>query len=66
MRDLLATCPEDKKKRYQKLADQALNGSRASAVKIKCLECCAWQYAESRTCQITDCALHGFGGQKGG
>ena len=29
-----------------------------SAVREKCLECCAWSYHEVRLCPAKDCVLH--------
>ena len=65
MRDLLATCPEDQRERWKSVAIRAENGPRQrdAAIRIKCLECCAWQAPEARNCQLRDCALWGLGGQ---
>lgn len=64
-RDLLATCPQDRRDRWRSTADRAENGPsrRSSAIRLKCLECCNFQEAEVRRCQITSCALWGLGGQ---
>jgi|DEB0MinimDraft_6_1074348.scaffolds.fasta_scaffold47071_3 hypothetical protein len=65
-RDLLSTCPENLKARHESKAKKLAEApkTRSVAIKLKCLECCAWQEAEVRRCQITDCALWGLGGQK--
>lgn len=67
-RDVLATCPSDQKERWASAAARTVNGprQRASAIRLKCLECCAWQQAEVRRCAIKECALWGLGGQAGG
>ncbi len=41
---------------WRKLADQAATSYRA-AVELKCLECCAWQRTEARSCEIRGCPL---------
>lgn len=55
--DLLSTCPHDQRSRYEKMAARAESGSRAAAMKLKCLECCAWSQAEVGRCQIRSCSL---------
>lgn len=62
-RDLLATCPQASRDRWKSTALRA-GKSRKAAIRLKCLECCAWQMAEVARCQIRDCALWGWGGQK--
>ncbi len=62
MRDVLATCPEDLKPRHE--GKVKMIHQKAKAIRLKCLECCAWQEAEVRACKIVDCALWGLGGQK--
>lgn len=62
MRDVLETCPPELRERH---ASKAANvHQRSKAIRLKCLECCAWQEAEVRNCQIRNCALWGLGGQK--
>ena len=29
-----------------------------SAIRVKCLECCAWSHREVRLCPARDCVLH--------
>ncbi len=41
---------------WRKLADQAATSYRA-AVELKCLDCCAWQRTEARSCEIRGCPL---------
>lgn len=61
-RDLLASCPADRRDRWRSTALR-VGKSKKAAIRIKCLECCCWQEAEVRRCQIRDCALWGLGGQ---
>ncbi len=65
-RDILSTCPEALKPRHEAKVKKLTEApkTRSVAIKLKCLECCAWQEAEVRRCHITDCALWGLGGQK--
>jgi hypothetical protein len=60
---LLATCPQEKRDRFKIRASRALT-SKVTAIRIKCLECCAWNAVEVSKCQIIECALWGMGGQK--
>ena len=64
-RNVLATCPPDKRDRWRSIAIRAENGprQRQAAIRIKCLECCCWQEAQVRRCELIDCALWGLGGQ---
>ena len=55
--DPLETCPPDKRRRYEKTAKLAANGSLAAIVKLKCLECMCWEHAEVKRCEIRGCAL---------
>lgn len=55
-RDALATCPTERRGRYAAAAGRA-DRQRAEAIKLKCLDCCCWQEAEVRRCDIRDCAL---------
>jgi len=52
------TVPPDKQERYGALAEQAKKGRYRAAVKLKCLECCAWSYPEAKRCSIVGCSLH--------
>ena len=52
----LALAPERAKARYEKTASRAQQQPMA-AIKLKCLGCCAWEYAEAKQCQISTCAL---------
>jgi hypothetical protein len=45
---------------HQKMATRAANGSRAAAIRLKCLDCCCGSAAEVRRCHLTDCALHPY------
>ena len=40
-----------------KLVDKALGGSKAAAIKLKCLECCCWVASEARNCKTFECPL---------
>ena len=55
--DPLGTCPSDLRYRYEKYAQKAASGSLAAAVHLKCPECCCWQQAEVRRCEIVGCPL---------
>lgn len=57
---MLETCPEVAKAKYQRMAEKAVCGSFASAVRLKCMECCCFVPSEVEQCAITGCALHGF------
>lgn len=56
----LETCPEAKRARFRNGAEKAARGSRANAIKLKCLDCCCWNYAEVRRCEIRGCPLWPF------
>jgi len=60
MRDILKTCPPELVSRYENTAEKALDGSRVAAIKIKCLECCGWDYTLVRRCGIDSCGLWEF------
>lgn len=66
-RDVLATCPSERRERYERRAQLASGPARGgrlrAAIRLKCLECCAWNEAEVRRCEIKSCALWGLGGQ---
>lgn len=65
MRNVLATCPENQRERHKKRAAAVVSKrSKAAAIRLKCLECCAWQMVEARNCEIRDCALWGIGWQR--
>lgn len=36
--------------------------TRQKAIRLKCLECCAWQPGEVRLCTIPTCALYPYRG----
>lgn len=67
-RDILGTCPPDRRHRYEKRALRVSDGERnpsyKTAIRLKCLECCCWQPVEVSRCQMADCALWGLGGQR--
>lgn len=44
----------------QHIVEQISNGSRAAAVKLHCLECVGYNYAEVRRCTAKACPLHLF------
>jgi len=48
--------PQRWRNHWRKLADQAATSYR-SAVELKCLDCCAWQRTEARSCEIRGCPL---------
>jgi hypothetical protein len=56
----LSSLPENVPRRWKshwlKLAGQAATSYRA-AVELKCLDCCAWQRTEARSCEIRGCPL---------
>ncbi len=54
--DLLDGCPQDVKKRYRRLAENAL-GSYRLAVKLKCIECSGWEYSQAKDCGVYKCPL---------
>jgi hypothetical protein len=45
-------------KRFLPLVDKAEKGSAKACIKLKCLECSAWQPTEVRHCVITNCPLY--------
>jgi hypothetical protein len=53
----LAFCPRSSRKRYSLTAERASRGAYRDAVKLKCLDCCGWEYPEAQRCQIPTCAL---------
>ena len=42
--------------RYEKLAAVAHYQPQAS-IKLKCLDCCGWEYTEAKRCEINTCPL---------
>ena len=71
IRDLMRSASPEHKKRYEPLVRRVVAaGKKASyrdSVRVHCLECCAWQHAEVKRCEIAHCALYGkrtqiFGG----
>ena len=55
--DPLGTCPPSKRWKYEKTAKFAATGSLAAILRLKCLECVAWQQSEVQRCEIRGCAL---------
>jgi hypothetical protein len=55
--DPLAYCPAKLRARYGGAGDRALAGGYPAAVKLKCLDCCGWEYTEAKRCNSTDCPL---------
>lgn len=56
---ILNTCPASQLGQFEIRARKAQK-SRAAAMRVKCFECCAWQEAEARRCEIVSCALHSW------
>ena len=56
--DPLGTCPTDLKSRYSRLGEAAKKGHFTPILRLKCLECCAWQPGEVAKCHINECALY--------
>jgi len=52
----LGFCPKRYRKKYEKLGEKAKT-SYANAVKLKCIDCCAWYYTEAKVCKIKECPL---------
>lgn len=48
--------------RFREMQLRCLRGSggRALAVKVNCLQCCAWKSEAVATCQVTDCPMWHF------
>jgi len=55
--DPLGTCTPEQQAKYEKVALRAAAGSLPAMVRLKCLECCCWNSAEVKRCEITRCAL---------
>ena len=45
-------------KEFHPLLDKAQNGSKVAALKLKCLDCAAWQKGEVARCGILGCSLY--------
>jgi len=54
--------PRRWKSHWLKLAGRAATSYRA-AVELKCLDCCAWERTEARSCEIRGCALWAVSGR---
>ena len=52
----LALAPEKAKARYKKTADRA-HREPMQAIKLHCIGCVCWEYAETKECEIRTCAL---------
>ena len=52
----LALAPDEVKARFKKTADLA-HQQPLKAIKLKCLDCSSWDYAEAKRCEIKTCAL---------
>ena len=55
--DPLATCPKKWRPRFEALARKSPK-SLISAIKLKCIDCCAWERPEAKKCHITSCPLY--------
>lgn len=55
--DPLGTCPPERRRNYEKMAARATSGSFPAILRLKCLECCAWDASEVGRCEIRGCAL---------
>lgn len=53
-----AKCPEELGPRYAELRRKAAAGQYRASVKLHCIECCGWEYAEVKRCEIEHCALY--------
>ena len=52
----LAMAPPKAVRRYRRLCERVHREAMAG-VKAKCLDCCAWEYAEAKSCEIKTCPL---------
>ena len=52
----LAMAPSRAAARYEKPASLAQQQPRA-AIKLKCLDCCGWEYSEAKRWEIRTCPL---------
>ena len=48
--------PKEVGDRYEKTAALAHRQAQA-AIKLKCLDCCGWEYPEAKQCEIRTCPL---------
>lgn len=48
------------REKYEPVAKRAASGSLKAAIKLKCLDCCAWKQKEVALCTVTDCSLWNF------
>ena len=55
--DIVDGIPKSFQQRYKKRAMEAPN-SYPSAILMKCLDCCAWEYGEVKECHMVACPLH--------
>lgn len=46
----------------EKVSKAAASNSKTTAIKLKCLDCSAYQVEEIRNCPVTNCALYSFRG----
>ncbi len=51
-----ATATKEVRDRYEKTAALA-HQQPMKAIKLKCLDCVCWDYAEAKRCEINTCAL---------
>lgn len=61
--EVLSTCPKELRDRYRPYATAVVtrkDAPRTKAIRLKCLECCAWQLAEVSRCHLEGCALHQY------
>lgn len=47
-------------RRFRGLYEQAVTGSRKAAVRVHCLECCAWQSQDVQDCSSCACPLYPY------
>ena len=59
---LLENVPQRWRSHWLKLGGRAATSYRA-AVELKCLDCCAWQRTETRSCEIRGCPLWAVSGR---
>ena len=58
--DPLATCPPEKRDRYENASRKAKKGHWTAILKLKCLECVCWDAPEVKRCEIDGCALWAY------
>jgi hypothetical protein len=44
--------------KYKKVLEKARKGSLKAVIKLKCLDCCAYQQTEVALCELKECSLH--------